>query len=146
MQAAIAVHATGCAPTVEAALTRLLAQQASSGTEGYRVASVRRDALRGRTWAMVASCTAPAAPLMAFELPDSITDAINPVRVHMGEAVKVIRRGDGSQLELAGVAQQSGEVGQSIRVQIPRFSEDSSEAAPVIECRVLAAGVVEVVR
>jgi len=145
---ATAIRAVGCAPTVEAAIARLLAQEQATGETGYRVASVRIDHLRGHSWAMVVSCSAPASPMIAIELPGGVamSDAIVLSHVRMGESVKIVRSGDGSRMELSGVAVESGAIGDSIHVRLPRFGDDAGDAAPVIMCRVVGPGVVEAVR
>jgi len=145
---ASSLRAVGCAPSVEAAIAKLIAQEQATGETGYRVSSVRVDTLRGHRWAMVMSCSAPAAPMVAVELPGAITmsDAIILTHISMGESVKIVNTSADSRLQLSGVAIESAALGESIRVSLPRFGEDSSQPAPVIRCRVIGPGVVEVAR
>jgi hypothetical protein len=138
----------GCAPTAEAAVARLLKREAVQqvgGGDGFRVVSVREDSLRKGAWAMVASCAEPAKPMIAVRIGEGASVAA-PKGVKIGERVTVIAEGSESRFELVGMARDSGAASEVVRIEMPRLSMDDGEAAPVIRCRVVRAGVVEVVR
>ncbi len=140
----------GCAPSAEAAVERVLrGATEQGGKEGFKVVAVRTDALRKRSWAMVASCTDAARPMVAIALgPGAAAFAgLAPSQqgVRLGDRVAVVREGDDSRMELAGWAEDSGGNQELIRVKMPRLS-GGAEAAPVIRCRVIGKDIVEVAR
>lgn len=143
------VPAKDCAPTAETAVARMLAHQDSGDVPGgFRVASIRVDHVRGQSWAYVASCASPTAPLRAIALPKGTTvlNSEIQIHIHIGEQVRVIKQTADSQMELTGIAEDSAEKGESIRVRLPRLSDDATVPAPEILCRVLGQGVVEALR
>ncbi len=146
---ATAIRGVGCAPTAEAAVARMLARvEGGNVAEGFRVASIRVDRVRGQRWAMVESCAQPATPMRAIVLPneDVPGDDVVNARVRIGERVVVVQRGADSQMELSGIAESSAAMGEAVRVRLPRLSEDMSVAAPEIRCRVVGQGTVEALR
>lgn len=147
---ALPIPGSGCAPTAEAAVARMLNGATSTGDpEGFRVDAVHHDYLRGRSWAVVVSCTRPALPHVAVLLPASTmassVKAPSPMLVHAGDQVAVISRSGDSQMQLLGWAEESGRAGQQIRVRLG-ISLDAEHPALSLRGSVVKEGVVEVVR
>ena len=149
MSAALIPVGFGCAPSAEAAVARILrGESGDSKADGFKVVAVRTDALRKQSWAMVASCSDRARPMVAVPLWDGVLVQTMGVLqgVRIGDHVAVVRDGGDSRMNLSGWAEDSGGAQDLIRVRLPRFSSDDADAAPVIRCRVVGKGVVEVVR
>ena len=141
--AAIVPTGVGCAPTAESAVSHLLSNDVAGGSAtGFKVVAVRRDTLRRRSWAMVASCSDASRPMVAIELADTALLLAPQQQVRIGDRVAVKQDGEQSHMELAGVAEDSGIAQDLIRVRLSGFSSES--AAPVIRCRVVSKDVVEV--
>lgn len=139
----------GCAPTAEAAVARILGREAMEieSATGFKVISLRKDPLRKRNWAIVASCNDAARPMVAIELADDRVGTMREMpKVRIGDRVSVMSARDASRMELVGVAEDSGAGQDVIRVRLPKFSSDETLAAPVIHCRIVGADLVEVVR
>ncbi len=146
--AALVPAEAGCAPSAEAAVARVLGEAAhDGGVEGFKVVSVRTDALRKQSWAMVASCTDASRPMVAIALDDRTAASPRLMResVRIGDRVTVMREGADSRIVLTGWAEDSGGERDLIRVRMPHLSDDAS-VSPVIRCRVVGKGIVEVVR
>jgi hypothetical protein len=149
MNAALIPAGVGCAPSAEAAVARILSGDTSeSKVDGFKVLAIRTDALRKQSWAMVASCSDRARPMVAVPLRDGVlVQTVGVLQgVRIGDHVAVVRDGGDSRMNLSGWAEDSGDAQDLIRVRLPRFSSDDADAAPVIHCRVVGKGVVEVVR
>jgi hypothetical protein len=147
--AALVPVGVGCAPSAEAAVARILGSgSGESKADGFRVVAVRMDALRKQSWAMVASCSDRARPMVAIALRDgALMQSMGVLQgVRIGDRVAVVREGGDSRLQLSGWAEDSGGTQDLIRVKLPKFSSDDAEAAPVIRCRVVGKDLVEVVR
>ena len=100
-------------------------------TEGYRIATVRRDPLLHQRWAMVASCGHPERPLIAMLLPEQRAGAApasksnstegqrsNPFPiVHAGDLVQLLAWEKNLRMEIAGKAEESGVLGSTVRVR-----------------------------
>ncbi len=142
--AAIVPAGSGCAPTVESAVTHILSNDAgSTSAEGFKVVAIRKDSLRKRSWAMVASCSNTSRPMVAIELAENVVPLTPPQQhVQIGDHVAVRQYDEESQMELTGVAEDSGSTQDLIRVRLAALS--SGNAAPVIRCRVVSRNVVEV--
>jgi hypothetical protein len=96
---------------------------------GYRLEFVRRDALGGRTWARVRNCAHPEWPgvlvrsavRLAAEphLNDdkAVIEMVHPEMV-AGKRVRVVSGDAMVRLQMTGVAQASGRVGELIQVRI----------------------------
>ena len=141
--AAIVPPGIGCAPTAESAVLRLLSNNLASGSAtGFKVVTVRKDPLRRRSWAMVASCSDASRPMVAIELADTMMPLVPQQQVRIGDRVAVKQDGEESHMELTGVAEDSGTLQDLIRVRLSGLSSES--AAPVIRCRVVGREVVEV--
>jgi hypothetical protein len=141
----------GCARSAEDAIARMLdGVHANGGKDGFRVVAVRTDPLRKRTWAMVVSCTDAARPMVAIELAADFISANHAMplqrMVKIGNRVAVVHDDDDSRMVVEGWAEDSGGIGDLIRVRMSRLSGDEADAVPVIRCRVVGEDVVEVVR
>lgn len=140
----------GCAPSAEAAVTRILDGGAEKGgVDGFKVVAVRTDALRKQSWAMVASCRDAARPMVAIALGEKFVDSRRLVAmqqgVRIGDRVIIVREGEDSRMQLSGWAEDSGGDHDLIRVSMPRLSDDAI-ANTVIHCRVVGKDLVEVIR
>ena len=100
-------------------------------TEGYRIATIRRDPLLHQRWAMVASCGHPERPLIAMLLPEQRAGAVpasksnstedrrsNPFPiVHAGDLVQLLVSEKNLRMEIAGKAEESGALGSTVHVR-----------------------------
>jgi len=100
-------------------------------TEGYRIATIRRDPLLHQRWAIVASCRHPERPLIAMLLPEQRGDALrasksnstedrrpNPFPiVHAGDLVQLLVSEKNLRMEIAGKAEESGALGSTVHVR-----------------------------
>ena len=115
-------------------------------TGGYRILRMASDQLLGRSWAVVIHCDHPEWSTLAY--PTSPTSSIEPpkphpagaskpVAVHAGDPVRLWRREALLQLEVAGIAEQNGSLGETVRVRLlQRNNEDPfapKELAGVVE-------------
>jgi len=150
--AALVPAGVGCASSAEAAVARMLGSlQVAEKQDGFRVVAVRTDALRKRSWAIVASCADAARPMVAIELEGDVAASEQvqlPVvlQVRIGDRVRVVHDGSDSRMELAGLAEDNGGGNDLVRVRMPKFSTEAAEAPPVIRCRVVGSDIVEVIR
>ena len=123
-----------CYSTPQEAIDALVATPSSSSVSennGYRVARIELDKVLARRWAMVARCGHPEWPAMAFPakgvdwlaLPQaaerSLADSVRmaPI-VRAGDVVRLWKRESSLRIELAGVSEQSGGLGKTIRVRL----------------------------
>ncbi|WP_348266056.1 flagella basal body P-ring formation protein FlgA [Edaphobacter sp. DSM 109919] len=124
--------AANCAGTPAAA-----ARSAGAGSslsplpegKGYRVASVRWDPVMRQSWATIVSCAHPERPGILLRTGDAnhaehrlsvqVREDHTPV-VRAGDMVQLWRQEDLLRIEVAGVAEQSGSVGETIRVRLLR--------------------------
>lgn len=141
----------GCAPTAEAAVAQLLTHDASAAdAKGFRVEAVRLDRVHKHAWAMVKSCSNPAMPAVAIELPRTAAVA-SEIRkeqplVHAGERVVVLSQSGDSRMRLTGVAEENGVLEQRIRVRLDASILGSAgQVGAQLRCDVVKDGVVEVV-
>jgi hypothetical protein len=100
-------------------------------TEGYRIATIRRDPLLHQRWAMVASCGHPERPLIAMLLPEQRVDAAPASKsnstedrrsdpfpiVHAGDLVQLLVSEKNLRMEIVGKAEESGTLGSTVRVR-----------------------------
>lgn len=135
-----------CAPSVEEAVQRMLTHEVSRAETGFKVIDIRVDAIHHRTWAVVASCAEDGRPHVAVALPESFkAQPAQVVAVRAGETVRVLAGGD-SRMELYGVAEESAAAGREVRVRLSGDLFGHGTAAQPLRVRVLAAGVVEMMR
>jgi hypothetical protein len=136
-----AFAATGCAGTPEAAIrsagTRSLPLPTAEDT-GYRVTGVRWDPVLQQSWATIASCGHPEWPEFSLRETSLALHGLSaPVRqahapaapvVHAGDIVQLWRQEDFLRIEVAGVAEESGSVGETIRVRLLRRNDSNQTA------------------
>jgi hypothetical protein len=103
----------------------------------YQVVRIQPDSVLGQRWAMIANCDHPEWP--AFALPvnrasspkapqgekRSLTESVRtaPV-VRAGETVRLWRQESLLRIEVAGVSEESGDLGKTIRVRLLRRNTD----------------------
>ena len=132
-----------CYITPHAAIDALIANSSFSraiATAGYRVTRIELDPVLGQRWAMMARCDHPDWPGFAFpangisslattkatEL--SVIDGLRaaPV-VRAGEVVRLWRQENFIRIQVAGVSEESGGLGKTIRVRLlHRNADDQS--------------------
>jgi Chaperone for flagella basal body P-ring formation len=131
-----------CYSTPHAALDAVASASLSSstsGADGYRVMRIESDPILHQRWALIGSCSHPEWPAVALllarpDLPLSSTvtqqwkgsvQAATVVRA--GETVQLWSQGDVMRIEVAGVSEENGGLGASIRVRLLRGNlEDPS--------------------
>ena len=103
-------------------------------TSGYRVTKIQSDPLLGQRWATIASCAHPEWPELAFpvneassvgapqEAKRSLIKAAPEVRA--GDIVRLWREDSLLRIELAGVSEDSGGIGKTIRVRLLHRNTD----------------------
>lgn len=103
------------------------AQLGRPGTEGFRLDTLRRDVFSGLTWATVSSCEHPERPKITVSSHDGVQVAVQAVTqqqenrkflVRAGMKVRLVRVEETMRLELEGVAQANGVLGDRVRVKI----------------------------
>ena len=117
---------TGCFHSVkEAAL-----QAGVRDGEGFRLEGIRLDRVGGGRWARVVSCVHPERPGMAVRVADERPGVqvagvaagrlfgVGRTLVEIGSVVQVVQVEANVRLEVAGVAQESGAMGDAIRVRV----------------------------
>ncbi len=133
------------------------AQDSGQGLGRFRVESVRRDALLGRSWAVVRSCEHPERPAVVMEMLRQAGDEAaargrlragnvaatvrteTPVLI-AGATVQVVRVEQNVRLEMAAVAQRSAGMGERVRLRVVR---EAGEGEEFVEGVVRGAGLVE---
>ncbi|MDW5266495.1 MULTISPECIES: flagella basal body P-ring formation protein FlgA [Acidobacteriaceae] len=124
--------AAACAETPAAAMRLAGAKAAPSSMpddKGYRVASVRWDPVMQQSWATIVSCGHPEWPGVSLRT-DETSDAQRGLSaqarversplVRAGDIVELWRQEDLLRIEVSGVAEQSGSMGETIRVRLLR--------------------------
>jgi hypothetical protein len=126
------VFASACAETPAAAVKLAGAKAASSSMpddKGYRVASVRWDPVMQQSWATIVSCGHPQWPGVSLRTSEAsdvqrglsaqVREERSPL-VRAGDVVELWRQEDLLRIEVSGVAEQSGSMGETIRVRLLR--------------------------
>ncbi len=120
----------GCYRTAEAAA----AQTGVRGVDGFRLEGRRRDVFSGAVWATVKSCAHPERPgvliVAGGDAPRvrAAPRAETPAMVLMaGAKVTLIEQDDAVRIEMQGVAQGSGAVGDRVRVRLVSVGGDGEE-------------------
>ena len=117
---------------------------------GYRLEFVRADAFGRRRWASVRSCVHPEWPAAVVQTgvqaaktaaAEETTRAAEPMVVRAGDRVRVVESDAVSRLEMAGVAQASGRVGDRLAVRILAAGDGGEEL--VVEAVVRGAKLLE---
>lgn len=97
--------------------------------KGYRVASVRWDPVLQQSWATVVNCGHPERPGISLrtkeagQRPAALSAEVHEEQsplVRAGDVVELWRQEDLLRIEVSGVAEQSGMMGQTIRVRLLR--------------------------
>jgi Chaperone for flagella basal body P-ring formation len=130
-----------CYSTPHAALDAVASASLSSstsGANGYRVTRIEADPILHQRWALIGSCSHPEWPAVALLLPgaDPLSSTVTQLWkgsvqaatvVRAGETVQLWSQGDVMRIEVAGVSEENGGLGASIRVRLLRGnSEDPS--------------------
>jgi hypothetical protein len=103
-----------------------------SKDRGYRVMSIQSDPVLGHKWAWVASCDHPEWPASALQIVGPRSEPPPPLQsqqasrsnaravpmVHAGDRVLLWKQEDLLRIEIAGVSEESGELGNTIRVRL----------------------------
>jgi hypothetical protein len=130
-----------CYSTPRAAIDALIANSSFSptvATAGYRVTRIELDAVLGQRWAMIARCDHPEWPGVAFpangvsslatsKAPElSVIDELRtaPV-VQAGDVVRLWRQESFLRIEVAGVSEESGGLGKTVRVRLLHRNGDN---------------------
>ena len=136
----VAVAQAECYPTPQAAIAG--SQSTSSGVQndagGYHVVRTDTDSLLRRSWVTVASCDHPEWP--AWILAASARPLIRPARlpsdsasslvvIHAGDPVRLWRQEAFLRIQVAGISEQTGIVGQTIRVRLAA-ARDAGSSQP----------------
>lgn len=125
--------ASACAAT-PAAAARLAGTKgvpsAIAEDKGYRVASVRWDPVMQQSWATIVSCEHPEWPGVSLRAGDETGNVHRELSAQMreervplvraGDVVELWRQEDLLRIEVSGVAEQSGSLGETIRVRLLR--------------------------
>jgi hypothetical protein len=105
-----------------------------SDGRGYRVTGIQSDPVLGHRWAMIASCDHPGWPV--FSLRVHANDLVaTPLKtheeglsvgavVHVGDIVRLWKQEDFLRIEVAGVSEDNGGLGKTIRVRLLRRDTD----------------------
>jgi hypothetical protein len=108
--------------------------------DGYRVTRIEADQVLGQRWAMIAQCGHPEWPAFALlangasslasprEAQRSVTEGLRtaPI-VRAGDVVRLWRQESFLRIEVAGVSEESGGLGKTIRVRLlHRNTDDQS--------------------
>jgi Chaperone for flagella basal body P-ring formation len=111
-----------------------------SDISAYRVSSIQSDPVIGKRWAMLISCEHSEWPVIALPIDNTGTfhwpqcprrvsspDAPPKPTVHIGETIRAWKHENLLRIEVAGVAEEDGGLGQKIRVRIlrPAYSNAS---------------------
>jgi hypothetical protein len=129
-----------CYSTPRTAIDALVTHSSFSPTlenDGYQVARIQSDQVLGRRWAMVARCGHPEWPV--FALPANGVGSLAPHQtkerfvtegfrtvpvVRAGDVVQLWRRESLLRIEIAGVSEESGGLGKTIRVRLLHRNTD----------------------
>jgi hypothetical protein len=128
---------TACYDTPRLAIDAVMAGPSLRGAPssgGYQVIKIQWDPVLGQRWAVVISCQHYDWPVLTLPLSDSkaVTMAVRPSiadaraipAVKAGETVRLWRQEDFLRIQMAGIAEQNGDLGGKIRVRIMRTNGD----------------------
>lgn len=130
-----------CYPTprsaVDAIATNHLADEAA-GNRGYRVAKIQQDSVLGSRWAFISSCAHPEWPELVLSAPGAplipssgvakrsfMGSSESPVVVHPGDIVRLWKEEGVLRIDVAGVSEESGGVGKTIKVRLLPVKSES---------------------
>src|SRR5580692_3914767 len=115
-------------PTMAIDAGSLTSSSSLSESGGYRVERIQSDPVLRQTWAMVIRCDHPEWPAVALPLRDSILplqlreqkkamDLPASVVIRAGEIVRLWRQETSLRIEVAGISEGNGGLGDLIRVR-----------------------------
>ena len=129
-----------CYSTPRKAIDALVANSSYSPVlkdDGYRVTRIESDQVLGLRWAMIARCGHPEWPLVALpangassvaltqEMERYVTDGLGKTPViRAGDIVRLWRQESFLRIEVAGVSEESGCLGKTIRVRLLHRNTD----------------------
>jgi hypothetical protein len=101
---------------------------------GYRIAKIQLDPVLSQSWAMIIPCDHPGWPAVALPLRNSIsptqfkvqegaTKILTPV-VHAGDIVRLWRQESFLRIEVGGISEGNGGLGDLVRVRLLRRNTD----------------------
>jgi Chaperone for flagella basal body P-ring formation len=104
---------------------------------GYRVSRIQSDPVLGQRWVMIISCNHPEWPALALPANGTIlikssqetdrsliANARSAPMVRAGDIVRLWRQEGFLRLEIAGVSEENGRLGNTIRVRLLRSNTD----------------------
>ncbi len=131
-----------CYSSPDQAVEALTTESSLSSTiknGGYRVTRVESDQILGKRWAIVVRCGHPEWPEVALQTSGARSMIAAPMKsslgksaspspvVRAGEIVRLWKQESSLRIEVAGVSEESGALGQTIRVRLlRRNTEDQS--------------------
>jgi hypothetical protein len=106
--------------------------------DGYQVTRITSDLVLGRRWATIASCSHPEWPVFAVPAPEGRSVVLSPSEtqrsltesvevaplVRAGDIVRLWRQEPLLRIEFAGISDESGGLGKTIRVRLLRRNRD----------------------
>ena len=111
----------------------------------YRVTRIERDPVLGKVWAKIVSCDHPEQPAVALPVNEtdtlkisqqldraSITNIQTAIVIRAGDVVRLWRQENILRIEVAGVSEESGGLGKTIRVRLLRNNTGESVPEQVI--------------
>jgi hypothetical protein len=111
----------------------LTSPSSTSGSGGYRVERTQSDKVLKQTWAIVIRCDHPEWPAVALPLRDSILEPESAkyiptsVVIRAGEIVRLWRREISRRIEVTGISEGNGRLGDLIKVRLlHRNTDDQS--------------------
>jgi hypothetical protein len=130
------------------------------GPDGYRVVAERWDAVLRRGWEWKQSCAHPEWPvrlgssavqakpseLRASAAVQRSEIVVQPLLIHAGDAVRVWSQDRTVRIEMAGVAEQTVRVGESVVVRVTQQSTDEGPTVEHVTGVVRGVGDVEIER
>lgn len=98
-------------------------------SEGYRLEAVRWDPLLSQRWAIISFCGRPDLPKLMLPMQNATNSVgsahggrsitLFPV-IHAGDMVQILSQEEFLRIELTGVAEENGVVGERVRVHLSR--------------------------
>jgi hypothetical protein len=121
-------------PLLAVATGSLTSSPSISGGGGYRVMRIQSDPVLRQSWATVIRCDHPEWPAVALPLRDSIfpirreqqsaTIIPTSVVIRAGEIVRLWRKETSLRIEVAGISEGNGGLGDLIKVRLLRRNTD----------------------
>jgi len=107
---------------------------------GYRVAKIQSDPVLSQSWATIILCDHPGWPALAFPLrspillvqvtgQEGVTKTLAPVVVHVGDMVRLWRQERFLRIEVAGISEGNGRLGDLVNVRLLRKNTDDQSIA-----------------